>query len=162
MYLRTYLSKYTFSYHFIKASVTCLSVPTLVSLAPVFSFIRVVTTLYCKCWLIHLISLTRQGFPGGSDGKELACNAGYLSSCPELRRAPGEGHGKPLQYSCLENAHGQRTLTGYSSRGHNWVSKHNLWDWELGKQRYIWKGSWAEMRVYTCADGGSREAKLEE
>ena len=43
------------------------------------------------------------GFPGGSDGKESACNAGDPSSIPGLRRSPGEGHGNPPQYSCLEN-----------------------------------------------------------
>ena len=42
-------------------------------------------------------------FPGGSDGKESACNAGDLGSIPGLRRSPGGGHGNPLQYSCLEN-----------------------------------------------------------
>ena len=41
-------------------------------------------------------------FPGGSDGKESACNAGDMGSVPGLGRSPGEEHGKPLQYSCLE------------------------------------------------------------
>ena len=44
-----------------------------------------------------------QGFPGGSVGKELCLHAGDLGSIPGLGRSPGEGHGKPLQYSCLEN-----------------------------------------------------------
>ena len=43
------------------------------------------------------------GFPGGSDGKESACNQEDLGSIPLLGRSPGEGHGNPLQYSCLEN-----------------------------------------------------------
>ena len=43
------------------------------------------------------------GFPGGSDGKESACNAGDLGSVPGLGRSPGEGHGNLHQYSCLEN-----------------------------------------------------------
>ena len=38
-----------------------------------------------------------------SDGKESACNAGNPDLIPGLRRAPGEGNGNPLQYSCLEN-----------------------------------------------------------
>ena len=42
-------------------------------------------------------------FPGGSDGKESACNAGDLGSMPGLGRSLGEGNGNPLQYSCLEN-----------------------------------------------------------
>ena len=44
------------------------------------------------------------GFPGDSVSKESACNAGNLGSVPELGRSPGEGHGNPLQYSCLENS----------------------------------------------------------
>ena len=43
------------------------------------------------------------GLPGGSDGKNYACNAGDPSSVPELGRSSGEGNGYPLQYSCLEN-----------------------------------------------------------
>ena len=42
-------------------------------------------------------------FPGGSDGKVSACNAGDLGSIPGLGRSPGEENGNPLQYSCLEN-----------------------------------------------------------
>ena len=44
-----------------------------------------------------------KGFPGGSDGKESACNAGDLGSIPGSGRPPGGGHGNPLQYACLEN-----------------------------------------------------------
>ena len=43
------------------------------------------------------------GFPGGSDGKESACNARDLGLILGLERSPGEGNGNPLQYSCLEN-----------------------------------------------------------
>ena len=44
------------------------------------------------------------GFPGGSDSKESACNAGDLGLIPGSGRFPGEGNGNPLQYSCLENS----------------------------------------------------------
>ena len=54
---------------------------------------------------------------GGSDHKESACNAGDLDSIPELGISPGEVNGNPLQYSCLENSHGQRSLVGYSPWG---------------------------------------------
>ena len=43
-------------------------------------------------------------FPGGSNGKESACNDGDPGSIPGLGRTPGEGNGNPLQYSCLENS----------------------------------------------------------
>ena len=49
------------------------------------------------------------GFPGDSHGKESACNAGDLSSIPELGRCPGEGNGLPLEYSGLENPWTQGT-----------------------------------------------------
>ena len=44
-----------------------------------------------------------RGFPGGSKGKASACNAGDPGFIPGLGSSPGEGHGNPLQYSCLEN-----------------------------------------------------------
>ena len=50
-------------------------------------------------------------------GKESTCNAedtGDVGSVPGWGRFPGGGHGNPLQYSCLENPHGQRSLAGYS------------------------------------------------
>ena len=47
----------------------------------------------------HLVCI----FPGSSDGKVSACNAGDLGSIPESGRSPGEGNDNPLQYSCLEN-----------------------------------------------------------
>ena len=46
------------------------------------------------------------GFSGGSHSKESACNAGEFCSIPGLGRSPGGGHGKPPQYSCLENPNG--------------------------------------------------------
>ena len=45
-----------------------------------------------------------RGFPGGSAGKEPACDAGDLGLIPGLGRSPGEGKGYPLQYSGLENS----------------------------------------------------------
>ena len=52
------------------------------------------------------------GFPAGSDGKESVCNVGDLGSTPGLGKSCGGGHGNLLQYSCLENSHGQRSLAG--------------------------------------------------
>ena len=61
--------------------------------------------------------MKRMGFPGGSDSKESSCKVGDLGSVPGVWRSPGGGHGDPLQYSCLENPHGQRSLVGYSPSG---------------------------------------------
>ena len=59
---------------------------------------------------------------GGTSGKEPACqcrlNVRDTSSIPGLGRYPGGGHGNPLQCSCLENAHGQRSLEGCSPWDH--------------------------------------------
>ena len=63
-----------------------------------------------------------------------ACNEGDLGSIPELGRSPGGEHGNPLQYSCLENPHGWRSLVGYSPWGHKepdlteWLSVH-IYSW---------------------------------
>ena len=57
------------------------------------------------------------GFLGGSDSKESACNAEDLDSVPGRGRFPAGGHDNPLQNSCLENPHGQRTLAGLQFRG---------------------------------------------
>ena len=57
------------------------------------------------------------GFSGGSDGNESTCNVEDLGSIPGLGRCPGEGNANPLQYSCLENLHGQRNLVDYSPWG---------------------------------------------
>ena len=67
------------------------------------------------------------GFPYSSVGKESAFNAGDLGSIPGLGRSPGEGNGKPLQYSCLENPMGreawQATVHGVTRVGHDLVTK---------------------------------------
>ena len=57
------------------------------------------------------------GFPGGSMRKNPPANAGDAGLIPVLGRSPGEGNDNPLQYSCLENPHGQRSLEGYSLWG---------------------------------------------
>ena len=54
--------------------------------------------------LIYTLVYQDMGFPGGSDGKESACNAGDLGLIPTLGRSPGGGNGNPLQYSCLEKS----------------------------------------------------------
>ena len=55
------------------------------------------------------------GFPGSSDSKESASKTGDLGLISGLGRSPGERHGNPLQYSCLENPHEQRSLAGLQS-----------------------------------------------
>ena len=51
------------------------------------------------------VAITNGGrvFPGGSDYKESARNAGHLGLIPGSERSPGEGNSNPLRYSCLQN-----------------------------------------------------------
>ena len=58
----------------------------------------------------YFLNKKQTGFPSGLDGKESACNSGDLDLIPGLGRSSGKGNGNPLQYSCLENPHGQRSL----------------------------------------------------
>ena len=57
------------------------------------------------------------GFPGGSDGKESACNTEDPGLIHGSGRSPGEGNGNPLQYSCLENS---------TDRGAWWATLHGV------------------------------------
>ena len=59
------------------------------------------------------------GFPGGSAGKEFACNAGVPSSIPGLGRSPGEGLGCPLQYSWASLV--TQTVKNLPARQETWV-----------------------------------------
>ena len=72
------------------------------------------------CSWIRRINITKvtilpNVFPGGSDGKESACNTEGLGSIPGLVKIPGEGNSNPLQYSCLEN---------FMDRGAWWATVH--------------------------------------
>ena len=88
-------------------------------------------------WLNQSLSLILLfwgvSFPGGPVGKESACNEGDLGPISGLGRSLGEGNGDPLQYSCLENPHGHRSLMGCSPwdgkelEMTEWLSQINLW-----------------------------------
>ena len=62
--------------------------------------------------------ISASGLPGGSAVKNPPANAGHAGSIPGSGRSPGGWHGNPLQYSCLENPYGQRSLEGYRPWGH--------------------------------------------
>ena len=90
------------------------------------------------------------GFPGGTNGKEPACQCRRvrgLGSTPGSGRFPGGGHGNPLQYSCLENPREQRSLMGYNPWGHR--VRHDWSDWACMqckvhrvKHRRLLKAAW--------------------
>ena len=73
------------------------------------------------------------GFPGGSDGKESACDAGDPGLSPGSERSPGEGNGSPLQYACLQNSMDRGawratvyTILAESSKDLSWESEYFL------------------------------------
>ena len=67
--------------------------------------VSLISNIFFISWNIPFRDITPfwLGFPGGSVGKESACNARDLGSIPRSGRSPGEGNGNPPQYSCLEN-----------------------------------------------------------
>ena len=67
--------------------------------------------------ILIFFPLSLFGFPGGSEDKASACNAGDPGLIPGLGRSPGEGNGNPLQYSCLENP---------MDRGAWWATVHRV------------------------------------
>ena len=75
--------------------------------------IRLFSGLSIRCY-----GTFRKGFPGELIVKNLPANAGDMSLISGLERSPREGNGNPLQYCCLGNSHGQRSLVGYSPRDH--------------------------------------------
>ena len=91
----------------------------------------VLVFLYIFYFYLLDIPVFFPGFSGGSDGEESTCNLGDLGWIPGLGRSPGGGHGNPLQSSCLENPHGERSVEGYvQSMGwqrirYDWATKHS-------------------------------------
>ena len=88
--------------------------------------------------------------PGGSHGKQSACNAGGQSLIPGWGRSPGEGNGYPLQYSCLENP---------MDRGDWWATVHGLQ--RVRQDSFLltvmWQHAWAgslRENGYMCTHGG--------
>ena len=77
-------------------------------------------------------------WPTSSAGKESTYNAGDPGSIAVLGRSPGGGHGNPLQYSCLENPHGQRSLAGYSPCVHTELDTTEV---TKPQQQWVWNAS---------------------
>ena len=113
----------------------------------------------CRCgiWDNLGCSSKARGFPGGSAGKESACNAGDLGSIPGLGRSAGEGHGNPLQYCCLENLMERRPW---------WATAHGVtksWTWlsDITIPRSTWGsalGKLPEVAVFVFRTRSSSDA----
>ena len=69
-------------------------------------YYNIKVTTYCPGLraLRNQMNCSPPHLPGGSDSKETVCNAGDPGSISAVVRSPGEGHGNPLHYSCLENS----------------------------------------------------------
>ena len=80
------------------------------------------------------------GFPGGSEVKVSACNAGDLGSIPGLGRSPEEGNGNPLQYSCLENP---------MVRGAWWATVHGVAKSQTGLSDFTFTFTFVLIYLYT-------------
>ena len=73
-----------------------------------------------KCFVVKIYAVLRKTCGASQVAlKNPLDNKGDAGSIPGLGRCPGGGHGNPLQYSCLENPHGQRSLVSYGP----WVCK---------------------------------------
>ena len=87
--------------------------------------------------------------------EEPTSNEGDPGSIPGLGRSPGGGHGNPLQYSCLENPHGQRSLMGYSPLG---CQESDMIEWlsTTSTKKYLNKYlSWLKLHwVFVVVGGG--------
>ena len=104
VFLSALIAPFQASAHALPSVWKTLRVPCLIHLtSPEFSWSG--TSLWCLAWLPRFSPPIR--FPGGSGGKESACNVGDLGSIPGSGRSPGEGNGNPLQYSCLGNPMGR-------------------------------------------------------
>ena len=86
-----------------------------------------------KAVKVSVSLLPNRLFPGGSDGKQSASNAGDLGSAPGSGRSPGERNGYLIQYSCLENP-GTEEPGGPQSMGSQRVGQ----DWVTNTFNRLW------------------------
>ena len=85
-----------------------------------------------------MLIISIEGFPGGSDGKESACNVGDMGLISGLERSPRGGNGNPLQYSCLENPHEPRILVAQMVK--NLLAIQETWVQSLGWEDLLEEG----------------------
>ena len=120
--------------------------------SPIFDFTHPPPAFFFR--VLHLFffnwnTVDLWGFPGGSDGKESASNAGGLGSILGMRSSPGGGYGNPLQYSCLENCYGHGGAWR-ATKGWTWDRKGlDMTEWLRTAQQQV--EQW-----YCCSAGDTR------
>ena len=120
IYIYIYFFSYSFplAYHRILNVVPCATHKTLLFIHSIYSSLQLLISNSQSLPLPHALATTRL-FPMSVSlfllhrASQVAL-VGDANSIPGTGRSPGGGHGNPLQYSCLGNHHGQRSLTGYS------------------------------------------------
>ena len=85
------------------SSVSILIINVLNCLSGKLLYLCFIKLFFQRVFLFFCLKQLSLSFPGGSDGKASAYNAGDPGSIPGSERSPGEGNGNPLQYSFLEN-----------------------------------------------------------
>ena len=85
----------------------------------IYNYIKVLHRIYMYTWM-HWC------FPGGSDGRESAHNAGDPVLIPGSGRSLGKGNSNPLQYSCLTKEPGGLQSRGSQKAGHGWVTNTHI------------------------------------
>ena len=116
-----------------------------------FTYLHFQKYIYFQCFgNKHTLSW---GFSDGSRSKESTCNAGISGAAGLIsgsERSPGGGNGNPLQHSCLEKPHGQRSLVGYSPKCHEesvtteWLNTHTHTHTHTGvSSQWSWQQLWA-------------------
>ena len=114
---------------------------------------------------VPLASFRLSGSPGGSDGKESASSAGDMSSILASGQYPGEGNGKLLQYSCLENCMDREPgrLTGNGvTKGWTSLSDYHsvtLEPWKVLTGSHLHKWTSPTKDVWQCASYVSQRSK---
>ena len=110
--------------------------------------LKYINKIFTRIFIIHSTNPDRMfttckaqnwGFPGGSDGKESACNAGDTGSIPNSRRSPGKRAWLPTPVFLPGESHGQRSLMGHSPWGHkesDRTERLTLSQFHLAKTRY--------------------------
>ena len=124
-----------------------LLLPSIFPRIRVFSNESVLRMRWPKYWSFSINISTSNEHPGLISPRMISCNTGDVGLISGSGRSFVRGYGNPLQYSCLENPHGQRSLMGYSPCGCKWVGH----DWLGTTQQSFIVYVYIRVSVYTTS-----------